>query len=140
MKLGDAIEKNRVVHAIGKLTGCVDPETDQLRPESRCAKRKAWLNNFSDQMYDVFWPETSNPEITTMGKPYLIIKQTAIDDANSPEEAIALFAAGKGRVLNLTATERVERKVVATALPGPDKPQIAPSGTRLPAPPPVVHK
>ena len=55
MKLGDAVEANPVVHTIGKLTGCVDPQTNQLRPGSPCAKRKEALNNFSDAVYDIFW-------------------------------------------------------------------------------------
>jgi hypothetical protein len=55
MKLGDAVEKNPLVHAIGRATGCVDKQTNQLRPDSPCAKRKEALNNFSDAVYDAFW-------------------------------------------------------------------------------------
>jgi hypothetical protein len=55
MKLGDAVEKNPIVHAIGKATGCVDPATNKLRPDSPCAKRKKALNNFSDAIYDSVW-------------------------------------------------------------------------------------
>ena len=56
LNLGDAIEQNPIVHAIGKFTGCVDPETNQLRPDSRCAKTRNTLNHLSDALYDVFWP------------------------------------------------------------------------------------
>lgn len=58
MNLGDKIEANPIVHTVGKLTGCVDPETDQLRPESPCAKRRQMLNEgrYADAFYDIFWP------------------------------------------------------------------------------------
>lgn len=55
MGLGDVIEKNPIVHAIGKATGCVDSKTNKLRPDSPCAKRKEALNNFSDAIYDGLW-------------------------------------------------------------------------------------
>ncbi len=42
--LGDKIASNPIVHAIGKATGCVDPQTNQLKPESGCGKMKARLN------------------------------------------------------------------------------------------------
>lgn len=56
--LGDKIERNPIVHAIGKMTGCVDPETDQLRPESGCAQRRQMLNEgrYADALYDFLWP------------------------------------------------------------------------------------
>ena len=58
MKLGDAIEQNPIVHTIGKATGCIDPETNTLRPESRCAKTRDWLNNIGDVIYDeLFQPK-----------------------------------------------------------------------------------
>jgi len=62
MKLGDAIEQNPVVHAIGKATGCVDPETNKLRPDSPCAKRKQWLNELSDSFYDQFFKTPTQEE------------------------------------------------------------------------------
>jgi hypothetical protein len=45
MKLGDAISSNPIVHAIGRATGCVDPMTNDLRPESNCAKTRDDFNN-----------------------------------------------------------------------------------------------
>ncbi len=42
--LGDKIASNPIVHAIGKATGCVDPKTNQLKPESGCGKMRARLN------------------------------------------------------------------------------------------------
>lgn len=57
--LGDRIEANPIVHAVGKLTGCVDPKTDQLLTDSPCAKRKRMLNEgrYADAFFDVFWPQ-----------------------------------------------------------------------------------
>lgn len=45
MKIGDAIANNPIVHAIGLATGCVDPVTNDLRPESNCAKTRDDFNN-----------------------------------------------------------------------------------------------
>ena len=44
MQLGDAIEV--IAKPIAKAIGmeCHDKETGQLKPESGCAKRKAWFN------------------------------------------------------------------------------------------------
>lgn len=54
--LGDRIASNPIVHTIGKITGCVDPETNELRPESPCAKRKQMLNEgrYVDAIKTVF--------------------------------------------------------------------------------------
>jgi hypothetical protein len=43
--LGDKIASNPIIHAIGKATGCVDPNTNELKPESGCGKMKARLNS-----------------------------------------------------------------------------------------------
>lgn len=42
--LGDVVEK--IAHPIAKAMGlpCIDKETDSLKPESPCAKRRDWLN------------------------------------------------------------------------------------------------
>lgn len=55
MKLGDAIAK--VATPIARTLGmdCIDPTTQQLRPDSGCAKRQQTLNQFSDSIYDRFW-------------------------------------------------------------------------------------
>jgi len=60
MKLGDAIEHNPIVHAVGKATGCVDPATNRLRPDSGCARRRNALNDLSDAFFDAFWPDNKN--------------------------------------------------------------------------------
>ena len=60
MKLGDAI--STIATPIAKAVGadCIDKETGQLKPESGCAKRRQKLNDFSDSVYDVFWPNSNN--------------------------------------------------------------------------------
>lgn len=55
MKLGNAISTVATPIARALHLPCIDPETNQLRPESGCAKRRDALNQFSDTLYDVFW-------------------------------------------------------------------------------------
>ncbi len=57
MKIGDVIAANTMMHTIGKLAGCVDPITNQLRPESTCNKVRIDLNEgrYADAFYDRFW-------------------------------------------------------------------------------------
>lgn len=57
--LGDRIAENPIVHAVGKMTGCVDPVTNNLRPESDCARRRQMLNEgrYAEAIFDVFWPQ-----------------------------------------------------------------------------------
>ena len=55
MKFGDAIASVATPMARAFGMPCVDPSTNELRPDSPCAKRKEALNNFSDAVYDVFW-------------------------------------------------------------------------------------
>jgi hypothetical protein len=60
MNLGDKIAANPIVHTVGRLTGCVDPLTNQLRPESRCAQDRDKLNAgvpLWDVVYDRLWPK-----------------------------------------------------------------------------------
>lgn len=45
VRIGDVFASNPIVHAIGKATGCVDPATNMLRPESNCAKMRDDFNN-----------------------------------------------------------------------------------------------
>jgi len=58
MKLGDAISKVAEPVARAMNLPCIDQETGKTRPESACGKRKQWLNQFSDSVYDAFWPNT----------------------------------------------------------------------------------
>jgi hypothetical protein len=43
-KRGDKVAANPIVHAIGQLTGCIDPNTKQLKKDSRCDKMRQHLN------------------------------------------------------------------------------------------------
>jgi hypothetical protein len=45
--LGDRVARIATPIARALNLPCVDPATDDLRPESSCAKRKAWLNRLS---------------------------------------------------------------------------------------------
>ena len=64
--LGDAIANNPVVHAVGKMTGCVDPETNDLRQDSPCAKARDRLNNgepFFTVMFDRFFQREKGEKV-----------------------------------------------------------------------------
>lgn len=43
--VGDRLASNPIIHAIGKAIGCVDPKTDELKPESPCQKMRERLNS-----------------------------------------------------------------------------------------------
>lgn len=55
--IGDKIAANSIVHVIGLATGCVDPITNKLRPESTCNQVRIDLNEgrYADAFYDRFW-------------------------------------------------------------------------------------
>jgi hypothetical protein len=59
MKTGDVIAT--IATPIARMVGadCIDPETNELRPESPCAQRKRMLNEgrYADAFYDIFWPQ-----------------------------------------------------------------------------------
>ena len=59
MKLGDAISTvaTPIAGALGM--DCVDQETGQLKPESKCGQRKQWANNLGDEVWDFLWPNTT---------------------------------------------------------------------------------
>ena len=44
IKAGDKIAANPIVHVIGKMTGCIDPITKQLKKDSACNKMKTRIN------------------------------------------------------------------------------------------------
>lgn len=62
MKLGDAVAKVAEPIARAVDSPCIDPATGHTRPESRCGRMKKSLNDFSDSVYDVFWPNTNREE------------------------------------------------------------------------------
>jgi hypothetical protein len=58
MKLGDAVAAVATPIAKALHLPCIDPETKQLRPQSRCGQTKQALNEqrYADAFYDRFWP------------------------------------------------------------------------------------
>ncbi len=124
--IGDAIANNPIVHAIGRATGCVDPETDRLNPESPCAKRRDALNQFSESVYDWLFQSKSNGD------------KNMADEQKKPwqvtitlENAEDLFD-----VVNQLSTIQGKPGIkVAGAQP---RPQAQPSQARI-IPPPVAR-
>jgi len=104
MKLGDAISTIATPIARALNLPCIDPETNQLRPESRCNKTRLALNEgrYADAFYDRFWPSARNQN----GKEkmqYIVTKQIAIE-AESPEEAVV--KAGDGQTISMSVSQR----------------------------------
>jgi hypothetical protein len=68
MKLGDAVSSvvTPIMGALGH--PCVDPETYGLIPGSPCDKRVTRINQFGDEMYDMFWPTKDDKSKTKSGK------------------------------------------------------------------------
>lgn len=111
LKLGTAI--STVATPIARVfhMDCIDRDTNQLRPDSGCAKMRDNLNSgmsladaviarwFSDKQ------ETINGDVK-MGQPYIISEQTVIHDAKSPADAITKKIAGEGEVISLAAQVR----------------------------------
>lgn len=68
--LGDRIESNRIVHAVGKAIGCVDEKTGKLKPDSTCAKVRDDLNEgrYADAFYDRFFDRARKKNQTERDK------------------------------------------------------------------------
>lgn len=58
MKTGDIIASVATPIARTLRLSCIDPATNELRPDSRCNKTKTMLNEgrYADALFDVFWP------------------------------------------------------------------------------------
>ncbi len=61
MKLGDAIATIATPIARTFNIPCIDPQTNNLRSDSGCAKRTDAINRFGDALYDIFWPQVDKP-------------------------------------------------------------------------------
>lgn len=91
MKTGDAIAAIATPIARALHLPCIDPETQQLRPESGCAQRRRLLNEgrYADAFFNFFWSnnnkEESNMQFTI----------TIAVEAESVEEALQKKAEGK---------------------------------------------
>lgn len=55
MKLGDAVAKVATPIARVLNMDCIDPKTQQVRPDSPCNQHKVALNDFGDAVFDFFW-------------------------------------------------------------------------------------
>ena len=62
--LGDKIHEKLLPIARAVHAPCIDPETNDLRPDSPCAKRIDMLNEgrYAEAFYDVFWPSKPEPK------------------------------------------------------------------------------
>jgi hypothetical protein len=114
MKLGDSVAQ--IATPIARTLGlpCIDPETQNLRPDSPCAKRKLWLNNLGDSFYDIFWSHPMETE-------YIVTKQISVK-AESPEEAVA--KSKDGNTISVNAVARP---------PQPPQPSVSFASQRLSA-------
>ncbi len=103
VKPGDAIAK--VATPIARSLGlpCIDPQTNQLRPESGCGKRRAWLNNFGDSVYDYLFKKN--------GGPMTFVIQVTVEAENAKE---AMDKISEGQVLSINPRPQ---PVVSQVLP-----------------------
>src|SRR5882724_1473312 len=101
IKLGYAIASVATPIARGLGLPCIDPKTNQLRPESGCAGRRNALNDFSDAIFDRFWTNNANKETKTMEEQDYIITKAIAVKATSPEEAMQKIGEGKTVTINV---------------------------------------
>lgn len=106
MKLGDAVA--RVATPIARTLGldCIDPETQNLRPDAPCNKRIVWLNNFGESVLTYFGYVDRGEKIMK----YVVTKQIEVE-AETPEEAVA--KAGEGKTISLQVQVRPQAPSVA---------------------------
>lgn len=136
-KLGDKIEANPIVHTIGKLTGCIDPETGKLRPKSPCAKAKQNLNAgvpLWDVFYDRFWGSkeglTNQEDSGKVELMEFIVNKTITEqisiDAESMDEAEEKVLKGEGKVISRNRNTSARPRPEAPASQGNLKPPSNP--------------
>lgn len=100
---------------------CIDPATQQLRPESGCAQMRNNLNqgmSLADAVIARWFSSKQQTGDKPMGQPYIITEQTVIENANSPADAIAKKASGEGEVIMINAQQRPQPRPQPTHLPG----------------------
>lgn len=116
MKLGDAFSAAATPIARVLHLPCVDPSTGQLRPESGCNKSRLFLNDFSDSIYDRFWPsKNKQPERESMQ--FLVNEVTTLTysvEAETSAEAIKKVEKGEGMEL---PNSSVNRTAMVRAVP-----------------------
>jgi hypothetical protein len=112
---------------------CVDPQTQQLRPESGCNKSRLWWNDFSDAVYDRFWkkPIINNGE-------YMADEQQQVEEqidwilavsVTAPDIVSAIQSVASGKILSVNP--RIVRP------PAQPVPPVQFSMAAQPTPPPA---
>src|SRR5215831_2381762 len=119
MKLGDAISSIATPIARALNLPCIDPETNQLRPESGCNQARIALNEgrYADAFYDKFWPNARNQnkkETTTMQ--FIITKQIAVE-ADTAEEAMSKISEGKTISMSVNQRPQPQTQPIPIARP-----------------------
>jgi len=115
MKLGDAIASVATPIARTIEMPCIDPATNQLRPESRCNKWIGRLNDFSDAIFDRFWTNNKKKEINTMEEEIMFQIVVAVT-ATSAVEALEKYKT-EGKALSVNPRPQpVARPAQATSL------------------------
>jgi len=115
MKLGDAISTVATPIARALNLPCIDPETNQLRPESRCNKARLALNEgrYADAFYDRFWTETKNQNRKEPMQ-FVITKQIAVE-AETAEEAMSKI--NEGKTISISVSQRPQAQLPVSVRP-----------------------
>jgi hypothetical protein len=91
MKLGDAISKVATPIASALNMPCVDPITQQLRPESGCAQRRDAINQWHDYFFNRAAAKQTKQTMTTpTDKPRFTVTRTFAVVAATDIEALTL--------------------------------------------------
>lgn len=120
MKKGDVIAAIATPIARALKLPCIDPKTQELRPESTCNKVRIGLNEgrYADAFYDRFWSKDDSQQKGTIMEDYIVTqtKQIAIT-ANSPEEAQLQVLRGEGRITSSSLSANVRPQPHMTGHP-----------------------
>jgi len=108
MKLGDAISSVATPIARALRLPCIDPETNQLRPESRCNQARVALNEgrYADALYDRFWTQSKNQNRREPMQ-FVITKQIAVE-AETAEEALSKV--NEGKTISMSVSQRPQQQ------------------------------
>jgi len=104
MKLGNAIASVATPIARALHMPCIDPVTQQLRPESGCSKRKEMLNRgqYANAFYSFFAADKIRKQKGEPNMTFIITKQIQVEAA-TPEEAIAKITEGQTVAISVNA-------------------------------------
>lgn len=95
LNIGDAVALVATPVARGLGMDCIDPTTQQLRPDSNCAKRKAALNQLGERIHEFFvLPEQRKKGETMKFRCQLIV----IVDADRAEDVISKVKPANGEL------------------------------------------